>query len=439
MNTGTHPPRPLNETGGEAKTGGTDTATGVDLGNERAAVDRSLFEPEEGEAPFARTVLTTPLHLSVAAESRTNLWTQWNGHTTPAVLTDPGDEYRALRGAAALADISPLVKYRIAGRDALACLERLVTRGLATLEINRALHVVFCEGNGFVLGDGLLFRLAEDEFRLVTEETHLAWLLDSAEGFRVRIEDVSATLAALSVQGPLAAFCLASAGVAGIAELAPAAACWSELAGMPVYVSRTGASGDLGYELWMDPEDAPHIWRHLEKSGQYGLCPAGFALRELARLEAGLPRAGRDYLSAFAAINRADALTPFDLRANPVIDFGKPVFNGREALRRLADAPPRRRLVSLVVDGLEPVRFAAVSLDGRAIGTATTTGFSPALGANIALATLDAAALSALSFAVKAEIRDGIAVRDLLLTARIMGEPAWNPPRRRAVPALFTA
>lgn len=418
---------------------GTITASGVDLGNERAAVDRSLFEPEEGEAPFARTVLTTPLHLSVAAESRTNRWTQWNGHTTPDVLTDLGDEYRALRGAAALTDISPLVKYRIAGRDALACLERLVTRSLAALEIDRALHVVLCEGNGFVLGDGLLFRLAGDEFRLVTEETHLAWLLDSAEGFRVRIEDVSATLAALSLQGPLAAFCLAGAGVAEIAALPPAAACWTGLAGMPVYVSRTGASGDLGYELWMDPEDAPHVWRHLmEKCAPHGLCPAGFALRELARLEAGLPRAGRDYLSAFAAINRADALTPFDLRENPVIDFGKPLFNGREALRRLADAPPRRRLVSLVVDGLEPVRFTGVSLDGRAVGTATTTGFSPALSANIALATLDAAALCALSLTVKAEIRDGITVRDLLLAARIIGEPAWNPPRRRAVPALFT-
>lgn len=412
----------------------------IDPLDERAAVDPALFEDVRAEPVFARAVLTTPLHLAVAAESRTNSWTVWNGYTTPATLTDLGDEYRALRGTAALMDISPLVKYRIAGRDARPFLDRLVTRDLGALEVDRALHVVFCEGNGFILGDGLLFRLDEDEYRLVTEETHLAWLLDSAIGFRVRIEDVSTTLAALSVQGPLAAFCLAEAGVMDIAELLPFAARWTEIAGMPVYVSRTGASGDLGYEIWIDPDDAPHAWRFLlERSGPYGLTPAGFDLRELARLEAGFPRAGKDYLSAFAAIDNADARTPFDLWAEPLVDFGKPLFNGRAALRELVTVEPRRRVVPLIVEGLEPARLAAVHANGRLVGTATSTGFSPALAANIALATVDTAALAAPDLAVRAELREGVSIREIVLPARVLMEPAWNSPRRLTVPAPLKA
>lgn len=193
----------------------------IDPLDERAAVDPALFEQPAAAAPFARAVLTTPLHLVVAAESHVNRWTAWNGCTVAAVLTDLDDEYRALRGMAALTDISPLVKYRIAGRDAGAFLDRLVTGKVAPLAVDRAMHVLFCEENGLLLGDGLLFRLAADEYRLVTEETHLAWLMDSAIGLRVRIEDVGDTLAAMSLQGPLAAACLSGAGLAGIEDLPP--------------------------------------------------------------------------------------------------------------------------------------------------------------------------------------------------------------------------
>ncbi|PKQ07549.1 MAG: hypothetical protein CVT72_02750 [Alphaproteobacteria bacterium HGW-Alphaproteobacteria-11] len=412
--------------------------SGIDPLDEHAAVDPALFEPPAGEPPFARTVLTTPLHLAVAAESRVNRWTRWNGFTVASVLTDLDDEYRALRGAAALADISPLAKYRIAGRDAHVYLDRLVTRDLGLLAVDRALHVHFCEEHGLVVGDGLLFRLGDDEYRLVTEETHLAWLMDSAIGLRVRVEDVGDTLAAMSLQGPLAAVCLAEAGLAGIERLAPMAGCWAAAAGMPVYVSRTGTSGDLGYEIWVDPDDAPHVWRHLTDVGPpFGLRVSGFRLRELARLEAGFARAGRDYLGAFAAIDPAHARTPFELGAGHHVDFDKPFFNGRAALARLA-AAPARRLVRLAVEGLEPARFVGVHANGRQVGIATTSGFSPARGQNIALATLDAGAPVA-GLTVDAEIRDELTPRRVSLPARVVGEPFWAPARRRAVPAPLTA
>lgn len=407
----------------------------IDLGSEQAAVDPALFEEAPAEPPFARTVHTTPLHIVTSTESRTNRWTNWNGYTVPEVLTDLGDEYRALRGTAALADHSPLVKYRIFGRDALAYLQRLVTRDLTALEVDTSVHVVFCEGGGLVLGDGLLFRLGEEEYRLVTEETHLAWMMDSAEGFRVGIADVSATLALLSLQGPLSALCLHEAGIANIDGLAPFAARWAEIARMPVYVSRTGTSGDLGYELWADAEDAPHLWRHLmEKGAPHGLRATGFALRELARLEAGFPRAGRDYLSALAAVASADASTPFELWRNPLIGEGKTVFNGGRALRGLASAPPRRRLVLLVAGALEPVSLSSVLSGTRQVGTVTTSGFSPALGANIAFAMVEDGAADG-ELGLTATLREGLGAREIVLRARILREPAWNAARRLILPA----
>jgi len=408
---------------------------GIDLGSEQAAVDPALFEEVPVEPPFARTVHTTPLHIVTSAESRTNRWTDWNGYTVPGVLTDLGDEYRALRGAAALADHSPLVKYRIFGRDAFDYLQRLVTRDLAALEIDTAVHVVFCEGSGLVIGDGLLFRLGEDEYRLVTEETHLAWMMESAEGFRAGIADVSATIALLSLQGPLAAACLHEAGVANIDGLAPFAARRADIAGMPVYVSRTGASGDLGYELWADAEDAPHLWRHLMKKGApHGLRATGFALRELARLEAGFPRAGKDYLSAFAAVASGDASSPFELWRNPPVASGKAVFNGGRALHDLAPVPPRRRLVALVADALEPASLSSVLSGGRPVGTVTTSGFSPALGANIAFAMVESEAAGG-ELALTATLREGLNVREVVLRARILRQPAWNSQRRLVLPA----
>lgn len=402
----------------------------VDLDSERATVDPSLFEEVTAEPPFARAVHTTPLHLVTSAESRTNRWTEWNGYTVPDVITDIDDEYRALRGAAVLADHSPLIKTRISGRDAFDYLQRLVTRDISTLEVHSVLHVVFCEGNGFVLGDGLLFRLDEEEYRLVTEETHLAWMAESAVGFRVRIDDVTATLATLSLQGPLSADCLREAGIADIERLASFAARWADIGGMPVYISRTGASGDIGYELWTDAEDAPHIWRHLMDIGvSFGLRPVGFALRELARLEAGFPRAGHDYLSAFAAVASTDATTPFELWRAPAIAMDKPVFNGGRALRLLAKEAPRRRLVLLVAEGLEPVTLSTVLSGAEPVGTMTTAGFSPALGANIALALVETAALAG-SLSLTAQVRDGLSSRELVLPTRIMERPAWKTADR---------
>ena len=404
-----------------------------------AEVDSDLFTHASDEPPFARRVLTTPLHLSVAAESRTNRWTDWNGYTIAEILTSLDDEYRVLRHAAALGDISPVVKYRISGRDAAIYLDRLVTGNAMQLSVDEAMPVVFCEDRGFVVGDGHLFRLGENEYRLVTEDTHLAWLLDSALGFQVRIEDVSATLAALSLQGPHAAAVLNAAGFCEVETLRPYGARWFDISGMPVYVSRTGATGELGYELWLDPEDAPTLWARLfDKGAEFGIAATGFALRELARIEVGIPRAGCDYLGAFAAVDPADASTPFELGFASLVDLEGGHFTGREALRRLKQQEPRHLVVALALDFPEPVQFCAIERDGRIEGIVTSSGFSQALGVNLAIGRLRYAA-SAGALAVGVDFREGLRVRRLKIPARLLTEPAIVSSLRHAVPAALLA
>jgi aminomethyltransferase len=382
-------------------------------------------------------VLTTPLHLNVAAESRTNLWTQWNGYTTPEVLTTLEDEYRTLRYAAVLADVSPLFKYRITGQDAAAYLSRLVTGNLVSLSVDETMPVVFCEDRGLVVGDGLLFHLAENEYRLVTECAHLAWLIDSAIGMRVRVEDVTTSLAALSLQGPLSCTVLHELDLTGIAALRPFAARWFEVLGMPVYVSRTGNSGDLGYELWIDPEDAPSLWlKILEKGAAFGVSAGGFSLRELARIEAGLPRAGVDYLGAFSAVDPASASTPFELGLALLIELERDHFTGRDALRAVKSVAPRHILASLAIDWREPLGFIGIREGSGIAGVATSTAFSPSLELNLALAMLRHSAInSGVALHVEVEVRRELGLNVLKAPARILTGPALSLPTRHLVPA----
>jgi aminomethyltransferase len=389
------------------------------------------------DAPFVRHVLTTPLHLDVAAQSRTNLWVRWNGYTTADVLTSVDEEYRALRFAAALGDISPLVKYRIDGPGAAGYLRRLVAGDPSALAVNEAMPVVMCEDRGSVVADGLLFRLGETEYRLVTEETHLDWLIDSATGMNVSVEDVSARLAAISLQGPLSCRVLAAASFPAIADLPPYAMRRFNVAGVPGHVSRTGNSGDLGYELWVDAGDAPDLWNMLlHKGAPFGLRAIGFRVREIARIEASIPRAGVDELGAFAAVDAASASNPFELGFASLVDLEGGHFTGRDALRVAGAAPQRRILAPLAVEWPEPLPFAAIRCATGLAGLATSTAFSPSLGINLALAMLRADAVAAnAALHVVAEIRQELDLRVVEAPVRLIAGPALVLPARYRTPA----
>jgi len=403
--------------------------------------DPALFETRDEELPYERQVITTPLHFEVARESATNLWRPWNGYTVADVLTSIDTEYAALRQRAALTDITPLFKYRISGNDALAWLRRFVAGNLIGMTANEILRVVFCEDRGHVVGDGLLFCLEKNDFRLITETPHLAWMHNSAIGYQVHIEDVTTTLAAMSLQGPLAASVLKDAGFAEVEKLGLHKAQWFDVGGIPVYVSRNGYWGELAYDIWVDPEDAGPIWSRLMTRGEpFGLRAIGFAMREIARVEAGRPRAGVDYLGAFSAIDPQNALTPYELGFDTLVNLEAGHFTGRDALRACAGKSPRRSLVPLAIDSHEPLAFSSIRSGSDVVGIATSSAFSPSLGLNLALGIISAAGLKeGVSLHVEAEIREELAVRIAKAPVRILKETAVFSPSAHEEPAPLVA
>jgi len=379
----------------------------IDFADEAVRPDPVLFdETQAGEPVFARHVLTSPLHISVARASRTNLWEEWNGVTTPQILSAFEDEYRALHTHAGLSDVSPLAKYRISGRDAGAYLAHLLTDDVTMLAVHRHMQVVFCEEQGFVVGDGTLFRLDEVEYRLVAQRPHLSWLLDSAPGFRVKVEDVSASLAAIRLAGPLARPLLAAAGFGGIEELKENACVWCRPGGMPVYVTR----GPLpaAYDLWIDREDAGVLWSRLMQKGEpYGVTPVGRQACDLLRLEAGLPLEGHDYAGAFYAPGKEERLTPYDLGWGDRVDLVHGVFNGRAALRRIAGTPARWTLLHLEFEGSRDAVYRRLTTEKAFAGWITSAAYSPLRGRHVALARVLTAHASSPHLQVAAEPRSG--------------------------------
>ena len=204
--------------------------------------------------------LETPFYAQLKAADRLHRWHTWNGYTVPDALYCQDLEYFAIRNSCSVFDLSPMQKYAITGPDALAFLNRLVTRDIANLPGGRVAYAVWCDGRGHVIDDGTIFNFGDGRYRLCCSGRHAAWFADTAFGLDVDIVDETAAVAALSVQGPTAFAVLSDAGFTGLETLKPFGILSSELDGVPVTVSRTGFTGDLGYELWLDPVDADAIW-----------------------------------------------------------------------------------------------------------------------------------------------------------------------------------
>lgn len=360
------------------------------------APDPAWFEQTADEPPYLRHVLTTPLHLEVAAESRTNRWTEWAGCTVAAVYTSIEQEYDALRTRAGLSDISPLTKIRLSGHEVIAYLDRLLTRAVGDLEINHSRRAILCDGNGCVITEGVLFRLGDEEFRLVLRSSNMDWITQAALGFDVQVEDVSATIAGLSLAGPMADRVLASAGMEQPAALARHQGQWLELGGMPVYMSRTGMMGGLEYEIWCDPSDATIVWRRLLSDGEtVGVRPVGAVVRNIARLENGVALEGVDYQSAFNAPEASDARSPYDLCLGGCVELDRPVFNGQSALKKVSDAGSTNALVGFELAMSDMVGVGPVCNGEKQVGMITSYGWSPTLQCTIALGFVEASALGA--------------------------------------------
>ena len=396
----------------------------------------------ESEPHFRRPLLPTPFHERARHLSQVDSFIPWAGYTTVDVFTTVEQEYFATRNAASLYDLTPMVKYRIAGADALRYLNRLVTRDLGRLRPGRVAYCVWCNDAGHLIDDGTVFCLADGEYRLCTAERQLDWLLDSAIGFDVTITEVTEDVAALALQGPTSYSVLRAAGVAGVEHLKPfelGTFTLSAAGDAPLMVSRTGFTGDLGYELWMAPQDAEHVWDALFEAGRTrGIRPIGSRALNIARIEAGFLLPNVDFVPAEHAVFIGTERSPLELGLAWLVDFGKGHFTGRRALLAEQRRGVRRLLVGLDVEGTKPAYNALLYADRslrRQAGSVTSAAWSPTTKRNLALALVDAPHFG-MDSTLWAEIylsRELVWERRVV-RARVVERPFFAPQRRRATP-----
>lgn len=345
-----------------------------------------------GRDHFRQALGHTPFHDRLAAMSTTENWTGWNSCKVARVVDKLSTEYFAVRSGCAVMDLTPMEKYRVTGKDSLQYLDRLLTRDLSTLRPSRVTYVVWCNDNGKVIDDGTLFQLADDDYRLCSQHHQLDWLLMSAVGFDVRIENETHDVAALAVQGPTSYSVLAAAGIDGLADLKPFGITEAQCGDAPVTVSRTGYTGDLGYEVWMEPEHALTVWDAIfGVRGRYDIHAMGLDALEMVRIEAGFIMPGFDFNCAESTVRHGYDRSPYEVGLGWVVNLDKGHFTGRNALLAEKDRPAQRRLTRIVVDGNKPVgeAFIYAGKNGKQVGEVKCTIWSPVLKANLALADID--------------------------------------------------
>ena len=395
----------------------------------------------ESEPHFRQPLLKTPFHERARRLSQVDSFVPWSGYTTVDVFTTIEQEYFAIRNATSVYDLTPMVKYRIAGADALHFLNRLMTRDMRKLTPGKVAYSVWCNDSGHLIDDGTVFCLAANEYRLCTAERQLDWLYASAIGFDVEIAEVTEEVAALALQGPTSCALLRALGLAGVERLKPFELGQFELppAPLPIMVSRTGFTGDLGYELWMRPADAESVWDALMEAGRTrGIRAIGSRALNIARIEAGFLLPNLDFISAQHTLRIGSERSPLELGLGWLVDFGKGHFTGRRALLAEQRRGPKRLLVGLDIEGNKPAHNALLYSDhaGRKpAGSVTSAAWSPTTKRNLALAMVDAP-----HFATGATVWAEIYLnRELqwqrrMARARVVERPFYAPPRRRATP-----
>jgi aminomethyltransferase len=392
---------------------------------------------------------TTPFHARTAPLVQGQAWRRWAGYSVASAYELVHDrEYAAVRNAAALFDVSPLYKYLITGPDAGRMLDRMVTRNLTKCRVGQVMYTPWCDAHGKVIDDGTISHLSPNRYRLTSAEPNLRWLSMNAAGMDVSIEEVSERLGALALQGPLSRTILEQVTPADLRGLKYFRLTETTIRDIPVTISRTGYTGDLGYEIWVAAEQAPELWDALIGAGtSYGITPAGIWALDMARIEAGLVMLDVDYHSAHHALIEAQKSSPLELGLDWTVSWEKGPYNGRQALRAERARQPEWRFVGLSVDwvsfealyaevGLPPQipsvawRVSApVYRDGKQIGYASSGSWSPLLKQYLALAHLRA------PHAVPGtEVRLEVTVEHQRrqARARVTALPFFDPERKKA-------
>jgi aminomethyltransferase len=393
----------------------------------------------------------TAVHERTFALCESLNYREWSGYYAVSAYEGHHEhEYNAIRNASALIDVSPLFKYMVTGRDAARFVDRIITRDVAKMAVGQVFYTPWCDEHGRVIDDGTVARLGEHTFRWTAADPSLRWFRQNAAGLDVVVEEVSEEIAALALQGPTSAGLLRAAASANLEALKYFRLTTGSIAGVKVDISRTGYTGDLGYEIWMPAQDAVRVWDGLMEHGKpFDVKAAGMLALDVARIEAGLLLIEVDFFSSKKAMIGTQAYSPYEMGLARLVNLDKGRFIGQQALRHEQRRGHVRQVVGLEIEwteveriyeqlGLPPTVGATASRiavpvyrGGRQVGKATSTTWSPVLKKMIALATIDRphyADGTVLQIEVTVE-----AVRHQV-SAKVVPTPFFNPRRKMATP-----
>jgi len=406
---------------------------------------RSLWAAGEGHVPVG-----TPFHERELALCESLNYREWSGYYTPSVYEATHEhEYNAIRQSAALIDITPLYKYRLRGRDAAKLINRVLARDIHKVAVGQVIYCCWCDEEGKVIDDGTISRLEENTYRWTAADPNLRWFRQNAAGMEVEIEDISQQVAALALQGPTSGRLLRAVADAELANLKYFRVTRGSIAGVPVEISRTGYTGDLGYEIWIPWERAPKVWDVLMEHGRkFDIHPAGMIALDIARIEAGLLLIEVDYFSSRKALIPSQKYSPYEIGLGRMVDLKKEHFIGRAALAEEEKRGPARQLVGLEIHwsevervyesmGLAPQaptmasRVAVPVYRGAQVGRATSTTWSPTLKRMIALASVESGSAKE---GTELQMEWTVEAVRHRVGARVVALPFFNPPRKTATP-----
>ncbi len=386
---------------------------------------------------YKNKVFPSPFHSRQAELNQKKQWGRWFDYLSVNEYYCETMEYFAGRNSCGVFDLTPMTKHLITGPDALAFLNRLVTREVAKIKPGRVGYAVWCTDEGQVIDDGTIFHLREGTYRMCSQEHQIDWLSINAVGFDVTIVEDTHDVAAVALQGPTSCATLKRMGLAGVENITPFGLDYFDFEGTELMVSRTGFTGDLGYELWIHPDYAETMWDRVFAAGKlHNIRPMGSNALELLRIEAAYIMAGEEFMPAMQTVRPTHTRSPFELGLGWLVDFNKPNFNGRRALLSEKKNGSRYALVRLDIEDNKAANHSYVyDSKGKNIGWVTSAMWSPSAKKNIALATVEAP---------HGEIGEDMKVeiyyqRELkwsrkMARAIVVKDAFWNPPRRRQTP-----
>ena len=387
---------------------------------------------------FTKPLLETPFHERTYEACYNNDWYRWAGYKIAREYSNTELEYTAMRNTAGVLDITPMHKYDIKGADAIKFVDKLVTRNVTEINSGQVMYIIWCNEDGNVIDDGTVFCFNSNHLRIFCAERNLNWFSDTAIGFNVEVEDVSDTIAALAFQGPLSCKILNLLNVKDIENLKPFYFDNFDLNGCKVTISRTGFSGDLGYEIWCKNEDAINVWDSLFTFNRdYKVLPAGMNALDMVRIEAGFIQPNADFMSAEQALRPNRMRNPYELGMGWLVDLNKNYFTGKKNLINLKKKTLTKKLVGLDIQGDKPaIGSVLYDKNKKEIGIVTAGMWSPSLKSNIAFGYVDKDHMK-IGSKVFAEIYhpEELEYKKIWAECSVVKKQFFNPPRRHKVPA----